>query len=74
MFDRVLWLIHWLSLVSFVMGLYLFAVIMNACGACILKYFSTDVLPFWGVYLVFVIGLWIVKSRWIWFPWQLDKN
>jgi len=56
------------------MGLYLFAVIMNACGVCILKYFPTDVLPFWGVYFVFVIGLWILKSRWIWFPWQQDKE
>ena len=24
--------------------------------------------------VVYVIVLWIIKSRWIWFPWQHDKD
>ena len=38
--------------VSFAMGLYLFAVIMNACGACILNTFLQVCFHF-GVYICF---------------------
>tara|TARA_R110002012_G_scaffold159321_2_gene320983 strand:+ start:179 stop:406 length:228 start_codon:yes stop_codon:yes gene_type:complete len=27
-----------------------------------------------GAYVIYMIALRIIKSRWIWFPWQHDKD
>jgi len=27
-----------------------------------------------GLFVVYVIALWIIKSRWVFFPWQHDKD
>ena len=73
MLDRLLMVIHWVSLVSLAIGFILIAVIQIDCPRCLRKEWILAT-PFWGGYLVYVVILWIIKSRWIWFPWQVNRD
>jgi hypothetical protein len=74
MLNRLLMVIHWV-LFLWVLG-WPFGIINALLGEPV--YITRAAIEFLqigsGLAVVYIILLWIIKHRWIWFPWQHNKD
>ena len=75
MLGRLLQVIQWISFAVFLLGGLLIWFMEGVVDdRPMLKYEYQMVFLYTGQYIVYVVILWIIKHRWIWFPWQHDKD
>ena len=74
MLGRLLQVIQWFSFAGCCLGLFLWFMEGIVDEYPMRKSDYQVSFLFIGQYIGYVVVLWIIKHRWIWFPWQHDKD
>jgi len=69
--NRLLMAVHWFLFIWF-LG-FPTAIVVEIFDKVPSK-FGTALYTGLILFLIYVVALWVIKSRWIWFPWQHDKD
>jgi hypothetical protein len=74
MLGRLLQVIQWISFAGCCLGLFIWFWEGIVEDNPIRKSELEISFLFVGQYIGYVVVLWIIKHRWIWFPWQYNKD